>query len=159
MRSLEVIFEIQHLKVKFLPQNSLILLHFIFEYERLTFFTLGNAIKTLNINLHHIINEVKTQISGGKKNTGWGHTLKTTLRDAILCMYNHMISRDIWGDTILTSEVIRGHRRSTFSKWGHALTIRPRDVIFVCIFMWPLQVWNNIWIWPQMSFEVTGGKN
>ena len=79
--------------MKILPLN------FIFVFQRLPYFTLENAIKTLNINLLHI-NEDKTQVTGG-------HTIKTTLIDAIFYMYIHMTSRDIWGDTIFTSEVIK----------------------------------------------------
>ena len=43
------------LKVKIFLQRAQILSDFIFEYERLTFLTLGNAIKSLIINFHHII--------------------------------------------------------------------------------------------------------
>ena len=106
--------------MKILPLN------FIFVFQRLTYFTLENAIKTLNINLLHI-NEDKTQITGG-------HTIKTTLIDAIFYMYTHMTSRVIWGDMIFTSEVIKGHWRSTFSKWGHAFTTRPRDAICLHVY-------------------------
>ena len=46
----------------------------------------------------------------------WGHTLMKALRDAIFCMYNLIVSINIWDGTILTSEVIWGHWRSKTSK-------------------------------------------
>ena len=50
------------------------------------------------------------------KIVNWGHTLMKTLRDAIFCMYNLIVSTNICDFKILTSEVIWGHWRSKTSK-------------------------------------------
>ena len=43
------------------------------------------------------------------KIANWGHTLVKTLRDAIFCMHNLIVSIDIWDCKILTSVIIRNN--------------------------------------------------
>ena len=54
----------------------------------------------------------------------------TTLRGAIFCMKPHMIYIDVCSNTILSSEVIRGHWRTKNLNQGHALTMKARVYFF-----------------------------
>ena len=67
----------------------------------------------------------------------------TTLRDAIFCMKTHMIYIDVCSNTILSSEVFRGHWRSKNSNQGHALTTRARVDFF---HVYPYDPWKYIWL-------------
>ena len=57
-----------------------------------------------------------------------------TLRYAIFCMHTHMPCTDDWRNTMLTSEVIRGHWRSKHLNWSHVLTTRARVVHFLHVY-------------------------